>query len=56
MQVVVAFEESGAGGGDEGLEQSRRARDSRQAEAGRAKVGKKALQKPDLRANVSLES
>lgn len=43
MQVVVAFEEPGAGGGYEGLEERRGAGSGGQAEAGCAALGEEAF-------------
>ena len=43
MQVVVAFQEAGAGGCDEGLEEGGWARGGCEAEAGGTEVGEKAF-------------
>ncbi len=48
VQVVVAFEEAGAGGGDEGLKERGGAGGSRHAEAGCAEVGEEAFEQTDL--------
>lgn len=48
MQVVVAFEEAGAGGSDEGLEERGRAGSGRYAEMGCADVSDEAFEVTDL--------
>ncbi len=48
MQVVVAFEEAGAGGGDEGLEERGGAGGRRDAEARGAEVGEEAFEQTEL--------
>ena len=48
MQVVVALEEAGAGGGYEGLEERRWARSGCQTETGCAEVGEEAFEETDL--------
>ena len=48
MQVVVAFEEAGAGCCDEGLEEGGWARGGREAEAGGTEVDEEAFEETDL--------
>lgn len=48
MQVVVALEEAGAGGRDEGLEEGGWARGGREAEEGGADVSDEAFEQTDL--------
>ncbi len=55
VQVVVAFEEAGAGGGDEGLEERRGAGGGCQAEARGAEVGEEAFEQADLGGRMLVE-
>lgn len=54
MQVVVALEETGAGGDYEGLEERRWARSGCQTEARCAEVGEETFEETDLR-SMSVE-
>lgn len=48
VEVVVAFEEGGAGGGDEGAEEGGGAEVGGEADAGGAEVGEEAGEEADL--------
>jgi len=53
VEVVVAFEEAGAGGGDHGLEESGGANIGGEADARGAEMGKETFEQTELE-NVSL--